>query len=142
MQKVIVTGWAIFAAASVAEAQQDTRTRAAFFAEKRVNFWHADQSARPAPEQPVTESIWAEPTRLPDGRYTTYLPPRAVLQFLENPTRETAQKYLDWQAQRMDKLKKAAAILGEVQQEKSAKAVDQPQAAAGPVTITYFKKAG
>lgn len=70
-------------------------------------------SQRPAgtatPE--LLESIWAEPVRLPDGRFAIYLPPRAVLEFLDNPTEESLKGYLDWQRSRAEKMKKALELL-------------------------------
>ena len=59
------------------------------------------------------ESIWAEPTRLPDGRYGIYIPPSAVLAFLETPSRETLQGYLAWRRERALKLAKAMSLLAE-----------------------------
>ncbi len=107
-----------------------------FFTQKRVDFWRDGGAAKTAPTPAVSESIWAEPIRLPDGRFTTFVPPRQVLEFLENPTRENARKYLQWQSQRMDKMRKAAAVLAEVQREKSV-----PLLPSTPVSVTYFKKA-
>ena len=59
----------------------------------------------------MARSIWAEPTRLPDGRYGIYVPPPAVLAFLENPTEETLQGYLSWRRERAAKLSRAMALL-------------------------------
>jgi len=145
MWKVIASLLTLLLASSVVEAGQDAQARPQFFTRKTVDFW-GDGSPTPAgaveqsPARP--ESIWAEPIRLPDGRYTTYLPPRPVLEFLENPTRESARKYLDWQAERMEKMRKAAALLTAIQREKSPKPPEGDIAAGAPVAITYFKKAG
>lgn len=114
-------------------AQQDQASKKGFFTEKRVDFWHSGDADQKGATDP-SESIWAEPMRLPDGRYTTYLPPRQVLAFLENPTRENALKYLEWQTQRMEKMQKAAAMLAEVSRGKPP--TDEP------VAITYFRKPG
>ncbi|MBN4071793.1 TlpA family protein disulfide reductase [bacterium AH-315-F18] len=65
----------------------------------------------------VQESIWAEPTRLPDGRWVTYLPPRPVLLHLSNPTRETARAYLKWQQERLSAIAKATDLIQEVANE-------------------------
>jgi len=130
---------------SITEGRQDDQARPSFFDRKAVDFWRDGSAARadaapPAPAAP--ESIWAEPIRLPDGRYTTYLPPRPVLEFLERPTRENARKYLDWQSARMDKMRKAAALLTEMQREKASRTAKAEVAVDDPVTVTYFKKAG
>jgi hypothetical protein len=111
MWKLIV---ALLVAPSIAEAKQDAQARQGFFSQKAVSFWREETPARTAATSPG-ESIWAEPIRLPDGRFSTYVPPRQVLEFLENPTRENARKYLDWQSERMEKIRKAATILSELQ---------------------------
>jgi hypothetical protein len=137
--------WKLIAAATAtlfgATTGADT-PRQGFFTQKRVNFWRDGAPDRAAPPPGVSESIWAEPIRLPDGRFTTFVPPRQVLEFLENPTRENARKYLEWQSQRMDRMRKAAAVLSEVQREKSAKETNREAPTGTPVAITYFKKAG
>ena len=145
MRKVIFGLPVIVLASALAEARQDVSSKQGFFNEKRVDFWRdgsadrkqaSDSNANPA------ESIWAEPMKLPDGRYTTYVPPRQVLEFLENPTRENALKYIEWQTERMDKMRKAAAMLAEVNREKSGKEAHEKPLTDDPVAITYFKKAG
>ena len=145
MWKLTVTLASILLAPSVVQARQDAQARQGFFNQKAVDFWRDGSPARTAAPETgatVTESIWAEPIRLPDGRMTTHVPPRRVLEFLENPTRENAQKYLEWQSERMEKIRKAAAMLSELQREKSAKATDNEAMTGDPVTLTYFKKAG
>jgi len=141
MWKLIV---ALLLGSSVAEARQDAQAKQGFFSQKTVSFWRDESPARPTrPNAPTgPESIWAEPMRLPDGRFSTYVPPRPVLEFLENPTRENAQKYMDWQSERMEKIRKAAAMLSELQREKSAKAATPEMMAGAAVSLTYFKKAG
>lgn len=139
MWKVIVP---LLLASSIAEARQDAHARPGFFG-RSVDFWRAGSPTQTAnPEATVSESIWAEPIRLPDGRTTTYLPPRPVLEFLEKPTRENARKYLDWQGERMERMRKAAALLAELQREKSPKPSAGDTATGVQVTLTYFKKAG
>ncbi len=138
MWKVIVP---FLLGSSVGEAKKDAQPRPQFFTRKAVDFWGDGSPARTGPAAP-SESIWAEPIRLPDGRTTTYVPPRPVLEFLENPTRENARKYLDWQAERMEKMRKAAALLAELQREKSPKPPEGDSVTGMPVTLTYFKKAG
>lgn len=129
----------------------------------RVSFWKEDpkpEAAGPAAGQ--TESLWAEPIRLPDGRMTTYVPPREVLAFLENPTEEAALAYLAWQKERMAKIARASEMLSRLTEKlraENAGAGDprtaapesprDPKAAAPPVgkvpaagEILYFKKEG
>lgn len=129
MRKVIFGLPILVLAPALAEAQDR------FWTEKRVDFWRDGSADRKsASDSNPSESIWAEPMRLPDGRYTTYVPPRQVLEFLENPTRENALKYLEWQTARTEKMRKAAAMLAEVTR-------NEPRLDV-PVAITYFKKAG
>lgn len=130
---------------STAETRQDAQARQGFFDRKAVDFWGDGGSPRTSLLQPAptpTESIWAEPIRLPDGRYATYVPPRAVLEFLENPSRENARKYLDWQAARMERIRKAAALLSELAREKTSNVPKGDAATEVPVTLTYFRKPG
>lgn len=132
---------------------------AAFFRTSEVDFWGDKATAakkKAAEEKPVQESIWAEPIKLPDGRTQVYLPPKAVLQFVDAPTRETAKEYVAWQEERMKRLKVAMQLLQELQEERAsspspaaAPAATQPReapparpAAAPAGEILYFKRAG
>ena len=145
MRKVIVALPVILLGSSIGEARQDAPARQGFFNQEVVDFWRDGSPARTVTANSgaiVSESIWAEPIRLPDGRTTTYVPPRPVLAFLENPTRENAQKYLAWQSERMDKLRKAAEMLSEVKREKRARATKSQAVARARISLTYFKKAG
>ena len=126
----------------------------AFFRDCAVDFWGDRKraaAARAAAEQAdANESIWAEPIKTSDGRTTVHVPPKAVLGFLENPTRENAKAYLAWQGERMKKLKAAMELLRELKEEKDAGAAvpeKLPSPAAVPRTpyageILYFKKKG
>ena len=60
---------------------------------------------------PPGVSVWAEPIRMPDGRFSVYLPPPQVLRFLDDPTPETAKGYLEWQKERITKLRRAMEML-------------------------------
>lgn len=109
----------VFAAAfpSFADAQEKASDspppKAGFFGQKvRVSFWKKDSAAAPHSSIPgQVESLWAEPIRLPDGRMTTYVPPRQVLAFLENPSEESGLAYIAWQKERMAKIARASEIL-------------------------------
>lgn len=63
--------------------------------------------AERAPASPPETSLWVEPTE--DGR--VYVPPRQVREFLEHPSPETAQAYLEWNTQRIRALQRATAVL-------------------------------
>lgn len=90
-----------------------------FFPEP-VDFWRSGLSkerrraeAGPEGKEILRESIWAEPAKLPDGRTAIYVPPKAVLDFLENPTVESLKGYLEWKRARAEKLAKALRLLEE-----------------------------
>jgi len=53
----------------------------------------------------------AEPIRMPDGRFSVFLPALQVLRFLDDPTPETAKGYLEWQKERITKLRTAMEVL-------------------------------
>lgn len=129
----------------------------AFFREAAVDFWgdrKSAEAARAASEAMTsTETLWAEPMKLPDGRTTIYVPPKAVLGFLENPTRENATAYLAWQEARMKKLKAALALLRDIKAERTGPPSpeshqhdpDAPTRLTAPTVpgeILYFKKKG
>lgn len=63
------------------------------------------------------ENIWAEPVTSSDGKTTIYIPPRHVTDFVDNPTKENAMKYLLWNIERIEKIKKAQEVLEEVAKE-------------------------
>ena len=77
----------------------------------------------PAPLAPlpghvqIRRTIWAEPIKLPDGRTVLYVPPPQVLEFLENPTLETARAYHAFQRKRAEKMRKALLLLARVKEE-------------------------
>lgn len=100
---------------------------------------------KPTAEPP--ESLWAEPVRMPDGRFSVYVPPPAVLTFLTKPDRESARAYLTWQRERMKRLQDALEILEEVQREealgKGREQAPDPAPALPvlkPLEILYFKR--
>ena len=133
-----------------AAAQEEKPPPAKFFSVKRVDFWKDGKEVTKGEDlrRPVdgttAVSIWAEPIRLPDGRFVTYVPPKAVLDFLEEPSKENARKYLEWQKLRIDKMRKAAKVLSEIQAESAAKSADVSREPPKfvPVEILYFKKPG
>ena len=49
--------------------------------------------------------------------YTNYKPPKVVLDFLNNPTKQNAVKYLKWQRERTQKLLAAIRVLRQVEKE-------------------------
>lgn len=78
-----------------------------FFGRRDVDFWNE--------KRPPRRTVWAEPVFGPDGRMSVHVPPPEVVEFLESPTRENAARYLAWQRERTDKLRKAMEMLAEVQ---------------------------
>jgi hypothetical protein len=79
-----------------------------FFDRRDVDFFGTRKKPEPA-------RSWVEPVQGADGRWQLYVPPREVIAFLESPTRETGERYLAWQRDRMDRLRKAVAVLQELQ---------------------------
>jgi hypothetical protein len=97
----------------------------------------------------IRESVWAQPVQTPDGSWMLYVPPKPVLDFLENPTEGTAKAYLAWKGEQAEKLARAMALLGQVKAANTNPAkVEVVPAEAGPegdqaarsVTLVYFKK--
>lgn len=88
-----------------------------------VDFWGAGERApkvrkgRPSPD--IT--VWAEPIRMPDGRFAVYVPAPQVLRFLDDPTPESARGYLEWQKERITKLRRAMEVLEATAAEDEAK---------------------
>ena len=78
-------------------------------------------------------SIWAEPIRMPDGRFSIYVPPKQVLEFLEDPTPKTLQAYLAWKKARAEKLRRAMALLREWKMAQRTKNAPTPAASAVPL---------
>ena len=109
----LMVAWPISALAQETPTAEATPRAGGFFRAKRVSFWGDAPLADKKPEssRPEKESIFAEPIRLPDGRVTVYVPPKAVLDFLETPDEESGKAYLAWQRARMEKLSRAAEIL-------------------------------
>jgi len=141
------------AQATVPGAEDGAASETRFFP-RTIDFWKSGPRA-PAPRADAApgpamlrESIWAEPVRQPDGRFAITVPPKPVLDFLEDPTPESLKGYLDWKRARAQKLKKALELLGEVQvraesgREKESPPADPPASAppAPPskVELTYF----
>lgn len=96
--------------------------RDGLFGREEVNFWGTRR-------KPPAMS-WAEPIVGPDGRAQVYVPPREVREFLELPTRENGEKYVAWQRERIERLRKAAQILAEIR-------LDPRKS-----TLLYFSKSG
>ncbi len=92
------------------------------------------KSATPKPESDAAlqESIFAEPVRMPDGRFAIYVPPRPVLAFLEQPTRENARGYLAWQEERSSRMAAALALLEQLKLEEATDDSSRESNAKGP----------
>ena len=61
----------------------------------------------------VEEQLWAEPVTGADGQARVYVPPRAVREFLDNPTAENARAYLQWNRERISRVERANAVMME-----------------------------
>jgi hypothetical protein len=89
------------------------------FFQRTIDFWKTGPRKEALPPgtesalERTRETIWAEPIRQPDGRTSIYVPPKAVLDFLENPTPENLKGYLDWKRARAEKLRRAMELLEE-----------------------------
>jgi len=68
-------------------------------------------------EKEEIEDEWTEPVIDPTGRVFYYTPPKKVRDFLNNPNKETAEAYLEWNLNRMKKLAKAQLVLSKVTNE-------------------------
>jgi hypothetical protein len=126
-----------------------------------VDFWGSKKTGRetqPKKKEP-SATVWAEPIRMPDGRFAVYTPAPEVLRFLDDPTTETAMGYLEWQKERLAKLRRAMEVLesvaqaqetreGTVQEEKTPASKTSPTELATKSTsptstvITYFRREG
>jgi hypothetical protein len=142
-------------AASGGSAPDEAASETRFFP-ATIDFWKSGPKI-PAGTAPYLESIWAEPVREPDGRFSIYVPPKLVLDFLENPTPENLKGYLDWKRARTLKLRKALELLREHASRESesgpaadpsaslsapAPAPSRPPAALPRVEVIYFHGKG
>lgn len=57
------------------------------------------------------EDDWMEPVIDGTGKITLHTPPKVVRDFVENPSEENAEVYLEWNTKRVEKLFKAQAAL-------------------------------
>lgn len=139
---------------------EKTQNASSRYFTRPLDLWNAGLSYDPAPRTlgeaeslpprvAVRESIWAQPIRTPDGNWMIYVPPKQVLNFLENPSEETAKAYLSWKQEQTDKLKKAMMLLARVREPGAAvPAADAPAESVVkrvsppdfPFRITYFKR--
>ncbi len=97
----------------------------------------------------VRETVWAQPIRTPDGSWMLYVPPKPVLDFLEDPSEGTAKAYLAWKTEQAEKMVRAMAILARVKEAPPTPAKTEkgpPEAGSedapgtGSLTLVYFKK--
>ena len=116
---VLVSGTGVLAQDETGPEKLSVTSDKGWFFNDTIDFWKNGNSRSEteagSQELPKSyrESIWAEPIRMPDGRYAIYVPPRAVLEFLEDPTPARLKAYLAWKKERSEKLRKALALLGE-----------------------------
>jgi len=105
-----------------------------------VDYWGTARTVRVKKPSEPRESVWVEPVRTSDGRTMLHVPPRAVLDFLDDPTEATASAYLTWQRERMWKLRRAMEVLETIAHRES-KPAPAKDSADGPVELLYFKQA-
>lgn len=126
-----------------------------------IDFWAkglaSDAPKRPSPEGLelgpgrilLRETIWAQPVRTPDGNWMLYVPPKPILDFLENPTEETGRAYLAWKSEQAEKLSRAMKLLGRLKEagsgmpkgEGQEESLESPRKTdLRPGTLLYFKK--
>ncbi len=86
---------------------------AGFFDRREVEFWGPRRREEPAPVE-----LWADSNAPPPAR-----------RLLDAPTRENAEAYIAWQAERLDRLQKALAVLEDVRNP-------------GVAPILYFSRPG
>lgn len=102
-----------------------------------VRFFEEPKEDRGAEEEGGIEDLWTEPVIGPDGRVAYYRPPEAVLQFIENPTEENAEAYLEWNRKRFEAYLKAQEVLresiGKIEREGGFDAQKTESLAVGPL---------
>lgn len=127
--------------------------------DRPIDYWRSGGSAKPAPKlerEPHSisgrvefrENVWAQPIKTPDGSWVVYVPPPAVLDFLESPTEESAKAYLTWKNQQAERLKQAMALLARVRGDSDSGKAEEPKEPTTPgpdpessrssFVITYF----
>jgi hypothetical protein len=102
-----------------------------------VDFWGTGPKPKTGAnklKEDAGSDLFTDVTLADDGRVQVYRPPHAVLDLLQSPTQENAQKYVAWQRDRLSKI--AAAV--KAVRDASAKAPD----GVIPVKVTYLKRAG
>lgn len=94
-----------------------------FFGYSKVKFFDTPEEQKESvqKETQIQQSLFAEPVVGPDGKIRIYVPPRPVLEFLNNPNEENAKEYLKWNKQRIEKIAKAQAVLQKVVKEEQLK---------------------
>jgi glutaredoxin len=109
----------------------------------------SDGEPRPVPGRiEIRENVWAQPIKTPDGSWAIYVPPPAILNFLEHPTEESAKAYLAWKKEQAEKMNLAIALLARVREETGREKSDETgeaaqrepkaEASSTPFQITYF----
>jgi hypothetical protein len=96
----------------------------------------------------IRETVWAQPVRTPDGAWMLYVPPKPILDFLENPTEETAKAYMAWKSDQAQKIGRAMLLLGRLKEKDATRELGKGDAGeASPEepdgtapTLIYFKK--
>jgi hypothetical protein len=74
-----------------------------FFDKPDVDFWGTRRLKPAAP----AASVFEETVTLPDGRAARWTPPAEVLRLLDDPSPQNARAYLEIQAERMKRIRRA-----------------------------------
>ncbi len=123
MPKMILTFALSLASSPLLPAQESGTTgmdgSLALLGKGQVDYWGSRKPLVRTERMPAAShpSVWIEPVRLSDGRYTAHVPAPQVLEFLENPSTESARGYLRWQRERVAKLRRAMELLETVASE-------------------------
>jgi hypothetical protein len=126
MQEVtlMALAWMVLPTAFVqAPERQDQLSDRPVLAAGAVDYW-GERKQTPMVKKSRSSpdvTVWAEPIRMPDGRFAVYVPPPQVLRFLDDPTPETARGYLEWQKERITKLRRAMEVLEATAEEDEAR---------------------
>ena len=145
--------------ASLASAQEPRPDAPAARLTRPIDFWGKGPSEKSTSTAAVAaeigpgrillwETVWAQPIRTPDGNWMLYVPPKPILDFLENPTEESAKAYLAWKKEQAEKLGRAMLLLGRLKEGAAAPKVEgasgKPDQArkdeSGGASLIYFKK--
>jgi len=94
-------------------AVQQEEERGRFFVRREIDFFGRKQPPRRA-------DTWAEPIVGADGKIRLHVPSAEVIDLLESPTPRNAERYLERQRERMEKMRRAMEAVAAIQGKRSA----------------------